>query len=102
MTQIRDWPLRKRQLYRQALHQAMRSRMTPDLSFDAEENWQGDARPMDIKTYWANLTDTERAFERLQRTDAAIFMEFHERIMASIPNGSGMIETAPIIVKPNK
>jgi hypothetical protein len=59
--------------------------MTPDLSFDAEDNWQGETRPMDIKTYWASLSDTERAFEILEGTDAAIFMQYHDRIMNSIP-----------------
>ena len=55
------------------------------LFYDEEQNWHGEARPMDIKTYWDNLTDTERAFERLQRSDAAVFMEYHEQIIASIP-----------------
>jgi hypothetical protein len=59
--------------------------MKPVLSFDAENNWVGETRPSDIKTYWANLTDTERAFEILQRSDAAVFMEFHDRIINSIP-----------------
>ena len=80
-----SWSAERKRLYRQALHQAMRSRMTPDLSFDAEDNWQGDARPMDIKAYWASLSDTERAFEILEGTDAAIFMQYHDRIMNSIP-----------------
>lgn len=50
-----------------------------------EDNWLGEDRPMDIKAYWANLTDTERAFERLERTDAAMYMEFVERLEKSIP-----------------
>lgn len=50
-----------------------------------EDNWLGEERPMDIKAYWANLTDTERAFERLERTDAAMYMEFVERLEKSIP-----------------
>ncbi len=85
MTQIRDWPYKYRVLYRQARHLAIRSQMKPVLSFDAENNWLGDVRPRDIKTYWASLTDTERAFEILERTEAAVFMEFHDRIMHSIP-----------------
>ena len=85
MTQIRNWPSRRRQLYRQARHQAMQSQMKQDLSFDAEGNWVGEESPYDIKRYWENLTDTERAFEKLQQSDAAVFMEFHERIMNSIP-----------------
>jgi len=83
MTQIREWPLRRRQLYRQARHQVMLEKQ--QLSFDADGNWVGEESPYDIKRYWENLTDTERAIERLQRTDAAVFMEFHERIMNSIP-----------------
>lgn len=53
--------------------------------FDGQGNWLADDRPRDIKAYWATLNDTERAFERLQRTDAAVFMEFIERIERSIP-----------------
>lgn len=59
--------------------------MKPVLSFDAENNWVGETRPSDIKIYWASLTDTERAFEIMQRSDAAVFMEFHDRILNSIP-----------------
>jgi hypothetical protein len=55
------------------------------LSFDKEKNWTGDDRPMDIKAYWATLNDTERAFEILERTDAAVFMEFVERIERNVP-----------------
>jgi len=55
------------------------------LSFDKEKNWTGDDRPNDIKKYWATLNDTERAFEIMQRSDAAVFMEFVERIERSIP-----------------
>ena len=80
-----SWSAERKRLYRQALHQTMLDRAKQQLSFDAEENWHGEDRPHHIKAYWESLTDTERAFERLQRTDAAIFMEFHERIMASIP-----------------
>lgn len=50
-----------------------------------EDNWLGDDRPDDIKSYWASLTETERAIQRLERTDAALYMEFHDRIMNSIP-----------------
>jgi hypothetical protein len=69
------------------------------LSFDQEENWQGNDRPRFIKDYWATLDETERAFEILQRTDCAIYMEFYNRVMTGIP-GADMIETAPIIIKP--
>ena len=57
----------------------------PVLSFDAENNWQGETRPNDIKTYWESLSETERAFEILEGTEAAVFMAFHDRIMNSIP-----------------
>lgn len=55
------------------------------LLFDSEGNWVGDDSPRDIKAYWATLSDTERAFEKLQRTDAAVFIEFVEHIERSIP-----------------
>ena len=55
------------------------------LSFDKEKNWTGDDRPRDIKAYWATLSDIERAFEMIERTDAAVFMEFVERIERSMP-----------------
>lgn len=50
-----------------------------------EDNWLGDDRPNDIKSYWASLTDTERAIQILERTDAALYMEFYEKINNSIP-----------------
>jgi hypothetical protein len=55
------------------------------LSFDAEDNWTDSDRPQDIKHYWAALTDTERAFERLQNTDAALYMAFYQQMMRDIP-----------------
>ena len=85
MTRIKDWPLRQRQLYRKALHQAMLSQDLQPLFFDEEQNWHGEERPANIKKYWQSLSDTERAFEILQGTDAAIFMQFHDRILNSIP-----------------
>ena len=85
MTRIKDWPLRHRQLYRKALHQAMLSQDLQPLFFDEEQNWHGEERPANIKKYWQSLSDTERAFEILQGTDAAIFMQFHDRILNSIP-----------------
>lgn len=50
-----------------------------------EGNWLGEDRPSDIKQYWANLTDTERAIQKLERTDAAVYMEFVDKINNSIP-----------------
>lgn len=50
-----------------------------------EDNWMGDNRPQDIKQYWASLTDTERAIQKLERTDAALYIEFYERINSSVP-----------------
>ena len=60
------------------------------LSFDKEKNWTGDDRPRDIKAYWASLTDTERAFERLQNTDAAMYMAFYQQIQRSMPEGASL------------
>lgn len=53
--------------------------------FDGEHNVVGDSSPNDYKRYWAGLTDTERAFEILQNTDAAQFIQFWNKIEASIP-----------------
>lgn len=53
--------------------------------YDSEHNVVGDSRPNDYKRYWAGLTDTERAFEILQNTDAAQFMAFWNKIENSIP-----------------
>ncbi len=85
MTQIREWPLAYRRLYRRARHQALLSQMTHDLCFDSEDNWSGEDRPRDIRAYWHSLTDTERAIQRLERTEAAIYMEFYDRVLSSIP-----------------
>jgi uncharacterized protein YpiB (UPF0302 family) len=53
--------------------------------FDKEHNVVSETSPMDFKVYWANLTDTERAFEILENTEAAQFMQFWTRIENSIP-----------------
>lgn len=74
-TSIQRWNSHHKKLYR----------LARQYLFDGEGNWVGDDRPQDIKAYWATLSDTERAFERLQRTDAAVFIEFVERIEKSIP-----------------
>lgn len=50
-----------------------------------EENWLGEVRPQDIKQYWASLTDTERSIQKLEGTDAAVYMQFHDQLMNSIP-----------------
>jgi hypothetical protein len=50
-----------------------------------EGNWLGEDSPSDIKQYWATLTDTERAIQILERTDAAVYMEFVDKINRSIP-----------------
>lgn len=63
----------------------MMSQMKPVLSFDADNNWLGEVRPKDLKAYWESLSETERAFEILEQTEAAVFMAFHDKIMNSIP-----------------
>lgn len=63
----------------------MRELAKQHLSYDADGNWVGEDRPNDIKAYWATLSDTERAFEILEGTDAALFMQFYENIERSIP-----------------
>jgi hypothetical protein len=50
-----------------------------------EGNWLGEERPSDIQAYWASLTDTERAFEKLEGTDAAVYIDFVDKINRSIP-----------------
>lgn len=74
-TSLPQWNRRSKKLYRAARQYL----------FDTDGNWLGDDSPYDIKAYWANLTDTQRAFEKLERTDAAMFMEFVERLEKSIP-----------------
>ncbi len=76
---------RQRKLYRQARHQVIQAMEKQYSPFDREGNVVGDERPQDFKTYWANLSDTERAFERLQRTDAAVYMEFCDLIRKTLP-----------------
>ena len=53
--------------------------------FDAEGNVVSDERPGDFKRYWDSLTETERAFEILQNTNAAQFIQFWNKIQDSIP-----------------
>lgn len=85
MTQT-NWSAERKRLYRQARHQVIIEMVVRQYSsFDADGNWVGEDRPHDIKQYWASLTDTERAFEILQNTDAALFMQFYERIERDIP-----------------
>jgi hypothetical protein len=79
------WSAEQRRLWRQARHQVLQSRTTPDLCFDAEGNVVGDARPSDYKSYWAGLSETERAFEILCNTDAAVFIQYWNKIENSIP-----------------
>lgn len=50
-----------------------------------EGNWLGEDSPRDIQQYWANLTDTERAVQKLERTDAALYIEFVDKLNRSIP-----------------
>jgi hypothetical protein len=96
-----NWSKERKRLYRQARHQVLVSRMAEHYSpFDAEGNVVSDERPGDFKRHWAGLTETERAFEILERTDCAIYMEFYNRIKNSIPGDADMIETTPIIIKP--
>lgn len=102
MIQTNGWTSLKKRLYRQALHRRMSELARQHLSFDAESNWTDGDRPRDIKAYWAGLTDTERAFERLQNTDAAVYMAFYEQIQRSMPEGVSMTHTSPIVVKPHK
>jgi uncharacterized protein YpiB (UPF0302 family) len=53
--------------------------------FDAEGNVVSDESPGDFKRYWASLSDTERAFEILRNTEAAVFIQFWNKIQDSIP-----------------
>lgn len=81
-----SWSVEKRRLYKQARHQVIIEMVVrQSSSYDADGNWVAEDSPHDIKLYWANLTDTERAFEILQGTDAAQFMQFYESIERSIP-----------------
>lgn len=102
MMPVDGWTPATRRLYRKALHRRMQEIVARELSFDAEDNWTEGERPRDIKRYWATLTDTERAFERLQATEAALYMAFYEELQRRLPEGHGMTHTTPIIVKPNK
>lgn len=53
--------------------------------FDPDGNWQGEERPGDLKRYWASLSDTERAVQILEGTDAALYIQFCQRIMSNLP-----------------
>jgi uncharacterized protein YpiB (UPF0302 family) len=53
--------------------------------FDAEGNVVSDESPGDFKRYWDSLSDTERAFEILQNTNAAQFIQFWNKVQDSIP-----------------
>ncbi len=53
--------------------------------FDAEGNVVSDERPGDFKRYWDSLSDTERAFEILSNTEAAVFIQFWNKVQDSIP-----------------
>jgi hypothetical protein len=50
-----------------------------------EGNWLGEDRPSDIQQYWAGLDDTERSIQKLEGTDAALYMQFVDKINRSIP-----------------
>jgi hypothetical protein len=81
-----NWSKEQRRLYRQARHQVLVSRMAEQYSpFDAEDNVVSDERPDDFKRYWNSLTETERAFEILSNTEAAMFIQFWNEIHNSIP-----------------
>lgn len=54
--------------------------MTTPSPFDAEGNVVGDDRPVNYRTYWAGLSDTERAFETLAGTDAALYMQMYMEV----------------------
>lgn len=54
-------------------------------SVDAEGNTVGDTRPQDYQQYWNSLDETQRAFERLAGTDAALYIDYYERVLKSIP-----------------
>ena len=80
------WSKEQKRLYRQARHQVLVSRMAEQYSpFDADGNVVSDQRPGDFKRYWDSLTDTERAFQILENTEAAQFIQFWNRIQDSIP-----------------
>ena len=81
-----SWSKEQRRLYRQARHQVLVSRMAEQYSpFDADGNVVSDQRPGDFKRYWDSLTDTERAFQILENTEAAQFIQFWNKIENSIP-----------------
>ena len=81
-----NYSTKQKRLYRQARHQYLVQMMAKQYSpFDAEGNLVGDERPGDFKRYWDNLDDTERAFQILQNTELAVFIQFWNKIQASIP-----------------
>lgn len=50
-----------------------------------EGSWLGEDRPSDIQAYWATLDDTERSIQKLEGTDAALYMQFVDKLNRSIP-----------------
>jgi len=85
MTQT-NYSIKQRQLYRQARRQALLQMTAKQYSpFDAEGNVVSDESPGDFKSYWDSLTDTERAFEILSNTEAAMFIQFWNKIQEGLP-----------------
>lgn len=80
------WSAEHKRLYRQARHQVLTD--AQPLCFDQDHNWHGESRPGDLKRYWASLSDTERAIQILEGTDAALYIQFCERVQASIPDNT--------------
>jgi hypothetical protein len=81
-----SWSVERKRLYRQARHQVLLQMTAKQYSpFDAEGNVVSDERPGDFKRYWDSLSDTERAFEILQNTNAAQFIQFWNKVQDSIP-----------------
>lgn len=50
-----------------------------------EGNWLGKDRPSDIQQYWASLDPTEQSIQKLEGTDAALYIEFVDKLNRSIP-----------------
>lgn len=99
ITHTRLWSVSHRRLWRTARRQVL-SAMTQNSCFDADGNWVSDPSPRDIKAYWEGLDDTQRAFEKLQRTDAAVYMEFVDQIRRTMPEGVEMKGLNPIVIEP--
>lgn len=46
---------------------------------------------MDLRQYWDSLSAEERAFEILQQTEAAVYIQLIDRILqAEVPTGKDM------------